>query len=100
MLKHVLMFRLKDFSDPKEKAAKLKQLQSLLECLQGKIPEIKKLKTGINISSSPASYDLFFDTTFKNAEALERYRGHPQHQEVVGWINENCSDRVVVDYWE
>jgi len=99
MLKHVLMFRLKEKTDETVKSANLIKLKEALEALKDHIPEIKALITGVNISPSPASYDLFYDSEFEDQAALERYRTHPEHQEVVDLIKEICSDRVVVDYW-
>lgn len=99
MLKHVLMFRLKEEADTGEKSENLAQLKKALEDLAGIIPEIKGLKTGINISPSPASYDLYYYTEFENITALERYRVHPEHQKVLKLVGELCADKVVVDYW-
>lgn len=99
MLKHVLMFRLKEKAGGADKSTNLNKLKEALEALKDLIPEIKALETGVNISPSPASYDLFYDTEFEDQAALESYRTHPEHQKVVALINDICMSRVVVDYW-
>ena len=98
MIKHIVMFRLKSSFNPKEKLEHLKTLKTRLDNLVNLIPEIEHLETGINISSSPAAYDLVLCTEFVNEEKLNIYRKHPEHQSVLDFINEINEDIVVVDY--
>lgn len=93
MLKHVLMFRLKD----KTKGAQ--EIKAALEALPQAIPEILAYEVGINVSQSPAASDLFLYSEFEDEAALERYRRHPEHQKVLKLIEEFCSEKTVVDYW-
>jgi len=91
MIKHIVMLRLNQ-EEGKE------QIKLALEALPDKIPEIKSLEVGLDVSSSNASYDLVLVTTFENIDALDTYRVHPEHKKVVAIINEVCSERAIVDY--
>jgi len=95
MLKHVLMFSLKEAN----KAANLQAMKEKLLSLKDKIPEIQAYEVGINSAPSPAAADLFLYSEFADEAALERYRVHPDHQAVVKFIQEICMERRVVDYF-
>jgi hypothetical protein len=69
-----------------------------LDALKNKIPEVKFLETGINISESPSAFDLVLTTHFDTEIDLESYRSHADHQEVVEIIREIGSEVAVVDY--
>ena len=73
-------------------------LKDKLESLKIKIPQLKKLETGVNISYRSRAYDLALITEFENETDLEKYRIHPDHQAIVAFIKEIEADSVVVDY--
>lgn len=98
MIKHIVMFRLKSSFSEDQKRENLKKLKSRLDHLINEIPEVLYLETGINISKSPAAYDLVLVTRFENEEKLDIYRKHPEHQSVLKFINEIKEDITVVDY--
>lgn len=98
MLKHVVMVKLKSSIEGNEKTNKLQKLKSMLDGLPASIPEIKHLETGINVSESPAAYDLVLITDFENGQDLDVYRKHSKHQEVLRFINDIKENIVVVDY--
>ncbi len=94
MIKHIVMWRLKE-SSKEENSSKLK---SMLEALKGKIPEIKELEVGMDVNRSEAASDVVLYSVFENKEALEAYQKHPEHVKVVGFVKEVSAERRVVDY--
>lgn len=94
MIKHIVMWRLKNPSK-EETSSKLK---SMLEALKGKIPEIKELEVGMDVNRSEAASDVVLYSVFENKEALEAYQKHPEHVKVVGFVKEVSAERRVVDY--
>ena len=98
MIKHIVMWRLKDFAagaSKEENAAKLKQS---LEALDGVIDEIAAIEVGINFNGSPAAFDVVLYSEFENREGLEAYQKHPEHLKIVDFVGEIRTDRAVVDY--
>jgi hypothetical protein len=93
MIRHIVMFKMYD--EKKDQAAELK---SHLDALPAQIPEIKKLEAGLNLSDSPRAYDVCLCVDLESMDALERYRVHPAHQEVVEYIKTVSAASVVVDY--
>ena len=78
MVKHVILWTLKDeFSD--EEKGKIRQgIKEGLEGLKGKVPGIVDIRVIIHgLASSNA--DLMLDSTFESAEALKAYSVHPEH---------------------
>lgn len=78
MVKHIILWTLKEMSDDEKETVK-KDIKEGLEALKGKIPglvDIKVCTTG-RLASSTA--DLMLDSTFENAEALKGYSKHPEH---------------------
>ena len=96
MLKHIVLFKIPDSKQDKSKVISI--LKDKLESLKSKIPELKKLETGVNISDRVSAFDLALVTEFENETDLEAYRIHPDHQEVVYYIKEIGANSVVVDY--
>lgn len=98
MIKHIVMFRLKESALGKSKDENLQKLKVLLESLQKKIPVVKCLEVGINIGASASASDIALYSEFDDLQALEDYRIHPEHVKVVEFIDKVCSERRVADY--
>ena len=96
MVRHLVMFRLKDKPERQENAQKLKEA---LEALEESIPEVKSIETGLNINEKSTAYDLVLISDFDNEDALERYRLHPEHKKVLELISEINEDIAAIDYY-
>ncbi len=78
MVKHVILWTLKDELSEEEKVAVKQGIKEGLEGLKGKVPGIVDIKVNINgLASSNA--DLMLDSTFENEDALKAYAVHPEH---------------------
>lgn len=81
MVKHVIVWTLKDEYSASEKEDIKKGIKEGLEGLKGKVPGIVEIKVHINgLDSSNA--DLILDSTFENEDALKGYAVHPDHVKV------------------
>ncbi len=81
MVKHIILWNLKDEYSVEEKENIKLGIKEGLESLCGKINGLVDIKVNINgLASSTA--DLMLDSTFENADALKFYASHPLHQEV------------------
>ena len=81
MVRHVIVWTLKDEYSDSEKAEIKAGIKAGLEGLIGKIPglvEIKVYTEGLESSSG----DAMLDSLFESAEALKEYTSHPAHVEV------------------
>lgn len=98
MVKHIVMWKLKDFAEGGNKADNAKKIKAMLESLEDKIPEIKHIEVGINIETSSAAYDLVLYSEFEDEKGVEIYQEHPEHQKVREFVGKVKEDRAVVDY--
>ncbi len=98
MIKHIVMWKLKDTARGVSKEENAKELKSVLEALKGKIDVIKEIEVGIDFNRSQAAYDVALYSVFDSKEDLQTYQKHPDHVKVVDFVNEIRDERVVVDY--
>ncbi len=98
MIKHIVMWKLKDSAEAKSKEENARLIKMKIEELKGKIDEIVDIEVGINIVDDPAAYDLVLYSVFKNRDDLDSYAKNPIHLEVVDMVKKLVVLRVVVDY--
>ena len=98
MVKHVIVWTLKDEYSAEEKENIKKGIKEGLEGLKGKIPGLVDIKVNINgLESSNA--DLMLDSTFETEEALKGYSVHPEHVAVAnGKVRPYTAVRSCLDY--
>ena len=78
MVKHVILWKLKEeFSDEEKKQIKA-GIKEGLEGLAGQIPGMTEIKVRI-VCLPSSTVDVMLDTTFESAEALKAYSVHPKH---------------------
>ena len=78
MVKHVILWTLKDEFSKGQKEDIKKGIKEGLEGLKGKVPGIVDIHVNINgLASSNA--DIMLDSTFESEEALKNYAVHPEH---------------------
>lgn len=81
MVKHIILWQLKDELQGAEKDAVKQGIKEGLEGLQGVIPGLLEIKVNTNgLASSNA--DVMLDSSFESEEALKAYAVHPAHVEV------------------
>lgn len=98
MVKHVIIWQLKD-ELTKEQISEVKAgIKSGLEGLKGEIPgliDIKVVTEGLASSNA----DVMLDSTFESEEALKGYAVHPKHVAVAdGKVRPYTANRVCMDY--
>ena len=98
MVKHIIVWTLKDEYSAEEKENIKKGIKEGLEGLKGKIPGLVDIKVNINgLASSNA--DLMLDSTFETEEALKGYSVHPEHVAVAnGKVRPYTAVRSCLDF--
>lgn len=99
MLKHVVMFKLKEEYLEKPKMELAIEIKEALEKLPNIIPHIKYYEVGINVLTDPRAYDIVLISSFESEEDLKIYRNHPVHKEILSFILERSEDSKVVDFF-
>ena len=93
MIKHIVFFKLEDNSQEHKEKIKTKLMN-----LKDKIGEPKCIEVGLNFNDSERAYDMSLITDFDSKEDLSSYQIHPDHQEVVKYLQSTNTVSKVVDY--
>ena len=98
MVKHIILWTLKDEFSAEEKENIKLGIKENLENLVGKIPGLLDVKVNINpLPSSNA--DLMLDSSFESEEALKNYATHPEHVAVAdGKVRPYTKTRSCLDF--
>ncbi len=94
MIKHIVLFQLKDIENKTEKCIEIK---NALLALKGTVPELMQIEVGIN-ENSKELYDISLSTVFASFEDLEAYAIHPEHLKAGKILKEVVNHRACVDY--
>ncbi len=98
MIKHVVMWKLKDQAEGADKASNKVKMIELLQSLAGQIHQVASLETGDNFNPSDAACDLVLITTHTSRETLTQYIDHPVHKMAASFIVKVVAERRVVDF--
>lgn len=99
MVKHVILWKLKEEYTPEQKAAIKAGIKEGLEGLKGQIPGLVEIEVHTNALASSANADLMLDSTFVDEAALQGYSAHPAHQAVAnGKVRPHTASRVCLDF--
>ena len=82
MVKHIILWTLKEELSEAEKERVKKGIKDGLEALVGKVPGLLEVKVNIDGRLSTSTADVMLDSTLDSEEALRRYASHPAHVEV------------------
>lgn len=98
MVKHIILWQLKDELSEEEKVQVKADIKKGLEGLKGQVPGL--LEVHVNINGLPTSNaDLMLDTTLESYEALKGYAVHPAHVAVAdGKVRPYTKTRVCLDF--
>lgn len=99
ILKHIVLWKLKDEAEGRTKAENAQWMKSHLEALVGVVPQLLSAEVGINIEPSEGAFDAVLTATFKDEADCAAYKVHPAHVAVSEYCKKVRLQRVVCDYW-
>ena len=100
MVKHIILWQLRDELSTEEKENIKKEIKTGLEALVGKIPGLLAVSVQIDGLASSNS-DLMLDSSFEDEAALKLYATHPEHVAVAdGKVRPYTKTRVCLDFEE
>lgn len=98
MVRHVILWKLKEMPDA-EKAAVKAGIKTGLEGLTGQIPGLLELHVYTDALPSSANADLMLDAVFADEAALQGYSVHPAHVAVAnGKVRPYTAVRTCMDF--
>lgn len=98
MVRHIVMFKLKEFASQVEKENKMKEIKESLEALINKIEILRRIEVKFNCNPAE-TWDIILITELDNLNDVNTYANHPEHVAVAkGIIGPVKADRACVDY--
>ena len=97
MVKHIVMFKLKETLSMEEKLDVMNRFKSAIEALPAKIDVIRKVFVGLNINEAE-QWDICLESEFDSLDDVKLYAAHPAHVAAAGILKDAKQDRACVDY--
>ena len=97
MIRHVVMWKLKESAEGKTKTENMEWIREHLYALPPVIPQIKRMEIGFDVSGTDMSMDLMLLTEFDSLDDLHTYAVHPEHVKVSAYVRKVIETRVVLD---
>ncbi len=97
MVKHIVLFKLKDQVPEEEKRSVMNQFKEAIEALPAKISVIRKIEVGLNMNPAE-SWNIALYSEFDTLEDVKYYATHPDHVAAGKILAETKESRSCVDY--
>lgn len=97
MVKHIVLFKLKEELPATEKQAVMNQFKEAIEALPAKISVIRKIEVGLNVNPAEA-WDIALSSEFDSLEDVKTYAVHPDHVAAGKLLADVKLNRACVDY--
>jgi hypothetical protein len=98
VIKHIVMWKLKDRAEGADKATNMARMKVLLEGCRNLVPGMGAFEVGLATPALEATYDVVLYSEFADAAALDAYQHHPQHVAIKPFIGAVRAERQCVDY--
>ncbi|WP_322932986.1 Dabb family protein [Bacteroides sp. CG01] len=97
MVKHIVLFKLKDEVPEAEKLIVMNKFKEAIEALPSVIPVIRKIEVGLNTNPGE-TWHIALYSEFDNLDDVKFYATHPLHVAAGKIIAEAKESRACVDY--
>lgn len=102
MIRHVVMWKLKDEAEGATKQKNAEKMKLILEGLKINIDEIKNVEVGINITKEDdepgSAFDVVLISDFETELDYTMYTRNTHHKKAIEFINSVIEERYFVDY--
>ena len=97
MVKHIIIWNLKDEFSKEEKENLKAKIKTGLESLNGKIPGMKELTVRTDFLAG-SNGDILLDALFEDSNALAGYQKNPLHLKEAEYVRNSVASRKCVDF--
>lgn len=97
MVKHIVLFKLKESLSQEEKLDVMNRFKAAIEALPGKIEVIRKVFVGLNINPAE-QWDICLESEFDTLDDVKFYAAHPDHVAAAGILKDVKDGRACADY--
>lgn len=98
MIKHVVMWKLRDSAEGATRRENALRMKALLDACAGQTPGMRSLEVGVDAGVDSAPWDVVLVAEFDDRAAIDAYQEHPIHQAAKAFIAKVRDLRAAVDY--
>ena len=98
MIRHIVMWKLKEHAEGADRATNLATMQALLASCVDLVPGMLHFTTAVAAPGFEATCDIVLDSTFASRAALDAYQSHPHHVAMKPFIGAIRAERQCMDY--
>ena len=99
MVKHVILWKLKEELVGEEKAKVVAGIKENIESLNGKIPGLISVSVQAHGLLASSNADVMLDSSFEDEASLKGYAVHPEHVAVADtYVRPYTQTRLCLDY--
>jgi quinol monooxygenase YgiN len=98
MIKHIVMWKLKDEAEGADRAANAREMKRRLDGCANIVPGMLTFEVVLAQPGLEATYDVVLYSEFADRAALQAYIDHPTHKAVVPFIGAIREGRQCMDY--
>src|SRR5512145_1603321 len=99
MIKHTVMWTIKEGETPRSKFERMAEMKSRLLDLKERIREIVSMEVYFNSPLAPnGNYDVVLVSEFRSWDDFDAYLKHPAHIEVGNYIANVKQNRAAIDF--
>ena len=98
MIKHIVMWQLKDHAEGADKVTNAIKMKALLDACAHIVPGILKFEVVVAQPGFDCTYDILLYSEFDSMAALAAYQNHPQHVALKPFVAAVRQARQCMDY--
>ena len=98
MIRHIVMWKLKEHAEGADRATNLLKMKRLLESCVDLVPGMLSWTIGVTQPGREATCDIVLDSSFASQAALDAYQAHPTHVGMKPFIGAIRVERHCMDF--
>jgi hypothetical protein len=98
MIRHIVIWNLKDHAEGADKAAYLQKAQTLLLSCAQVVPGIRAFEVASATPGMDCTNDLVLHMLLDDAQVLAAYQNHPQHLAIKPFMKAVVNERHCMDF--
>jgi len=98
MLRHIVMWKLKEHAEGNDRATNRLKAKALLESCARLHPGTLHFQVGTAQEGLDCTYDVVLDSSFTDRAALAAYQNHPDHVAIKPFMKAIVAERQCMDF--
>ena len=98
MIRHIVIWNLKDHAEGADKATNLQKAQNLLLSCAQVVPGIRAFEVATATPGMDCTNDLVLHMLLDDAQVLAAYQNHPQHLAIKPFMKAVVNERHCMDF--